>query len=560
MMMPKLLQRSGWAGVVAGGALLACTTGSSRAETTMEFPVAGGDGALQLQWLGDAELRAGEDYSYTLRVTNGADIPVQEVVLHQKLPQGFSLEKSQPQAQTPRRDGPPKPGIESQPGAEPGSGPAPARSDEKRLVTPPKKAEGEPAAKHRERDPSAAQEPRRRPQAPAERATWRMGTLNPGQSREVKITGMAEKEGTLEACAWVTFQPAFCQQLKVVKPDLKLTHQILDVDGRERDVFYHCEDVLVRYQLTNTGSGETAAATIRAQLPEGLRTAEGGREVVIRTEPLSAGETVTRTLRLDPQQPGEFTLRAEATTGSLQARAASRQLMLVEPELELQVQAPERLALGKSAQYRITLINRSEVPALDAFVMMPAPAENMRFTKNDREISEDVDGYRLGIIPPNSQKSFTLAFQPREIGKIETTVTARAYCADEMKKKIATEVHGVPAVQISVVDRQDPINTGDETVYEVKVTNEGSADDQNIRLQGRLPDHLEFVDARGDTEVDGSGQKLEFSPIKALKPGDTASWYITVKGAEKGRGQLKVTMTTDAVPQQVVSAEPTTVF
>lgn len=107
----------------------------------------------------------------------------------------------------------------------------------------------------------------------------------------------------METCVWVSFQPTYCIKLTVVEPQLELTQQILDIADNSRNVFYECETVIVRYKLTNPGSGATDKATLPVALPEGMKN-EDDQSLKIEVGALAAGESVERTIRINPEATG----------------------------------------------------------------------------------------------------------------------------------------------------------------------------------------------------------------------------------------------------------------
>lgn len=87
---------------------------------------------------------------------------------------------------------------------------------------------------------------------------------------------------------------------------------------------------------------------------------------------------------------------------------------------------------------------------------------------------------------------------------------AEAYCADAAQAQVSTLITGIPAVRLELIDLKDPVQVGEETVYEVRVTNQGSAEDLNVNVQGQLPAGLKFIDGHGDTAVQAQGQAIQF--------------------------------------------------
>ncbi len=642
---------------------------------SLRFPIAGSDGFVELRAEGGDNVRVGQDFDYTLRVTNSSSAALHDVVVRQTLPANIQLthsspepeqgdqshggqrrdtaspmdqrelsraqtsqgEASQPQTSPPRDTQPSdsqaeltptnrerdvsqpestqaqqpetqqpetqQQGATQQPSSQPASSqpetaqpatqqpnpseqrktqaePSPQSADADRLLqeeaaqrqqsqvqrqqsqaqgTSARRAEtsagGQRGTERQDRQSQSSQAQDGEPQVLA----WRLGALKPGETRMIRMTAAAGNPGAFDTCAWVSFQPTLCRQINVTEPELRLSQQIMDASGNSRDRFYACETVFVRYRLSNTGTGNTTAATISGELPQGVAM-NGKRELLLPVGVIGAGETVERTARLDPTQIGEVTLRARASTDTLEANSNHDRIEIVKPELDLRVQAPRESYLGRSVTYQLSVTNNSDVPALETVVEMPAPAGGLRFVSNDQEIPREVDRYQVGRLDPGQTRTFGVTFEPSEKGMISTTATVTAYCADAVTKKIATQVSGVPAVQVSVVDRVDPVKVGENTVYDVRVINQGTEEDLNIQLTGELKGPLQFVEGTGPSQVSGQEGGVQFGPVERLAPGETAHWQVTAKGTEAGNGHLHIQFKTSAAPKGAVSSEPTTVF
>lgn len=602
----------GWIGrgaTVLAAAIVAPAT-AVQAQDAMLFPIAPEGGVLSVEWQGD-EARAGQEYQYTLRVKNLSKVAAHNVVVHQTLPGGFKVTKSSPRAEqaadnlftragnlaqeeAARRRAEAADAAERQMGKQDTRAPKNEREKTQDADNQTKNSSNDDSAAVRDRAKNSADSRKdtyekgekalgqgsqeraaldergnREPDADRRKSPkkgepqmreqrWRIGKIEPGQTEEIRVTGLPRKAGQLETCVWVSYQPTYCINLNVVKPQLELTQQILDLEGNARDVFWECETIIVRYKLTNPGSGATEQATLTVDLPKGLKMG-GDQSLKIEVGALAAGESVERTIKIDPQATGNFDMSATASTGALKASSGTGSVEIVRPELEMTVKAPDKAYLGRSVTYEVEVRNTSDVAALNTVVKLPVPKDARRFASSGKRIDSATDEFSLGRIDAGSSKSFGVTFDPGSAGVVKFDAVARAYCAADVTQQVSTTIEGIPALQISVVDRQDPVKIGEETTYEIRVRNEGSGKDIGIQLTGELSKTLEFIKADGDTKVDGKGSSLNFGKIDRLEPGEVASWLVTVKGAEKGRGALRLQLQSDSI-KDVKSSEPTTVF
>ena len=118
---------------------------------------------------------------------------------------------------------------------------------------------------------------------------------------------------------------------------------------------------------------------------------------------------------------------------------------------------------------------------------------------------------------------------------------------------------GIPALLLEVVDMVDPIEIGEEETYLVKVTNQGTADANNVSLAANF-DGMEFVGIEGESQGQLQAGTLKFDTIRSIGSKESVVWKVKVKGNREGDLRFKVSMTSDELSQPVEEAESTFVY
>jgi uncharacterized repeat protein (TIGR01451 family) len=388
---------------------------------------------------------------------------------------------------------------------------------------------------------------------------WDLGMLQPGEEREIRVSGIPANEGAMESCVHATFEHALCTTVQVTRPELRLTRQWVNRDGEPADSFFVCDPVFIRYTIQNEGSGTTPAGEIVEQLPEGATTEQGAQQITIPIEQLPAGQAQTHTVTVEVRQPGEFSGRAFARAGQLETQSIAQSVRFMIAELDVDVVGPAEQYIGRDVQYQVTVTNTSDVaPALNTQIRIPGIDEQMRFAMTDQRIPREVDLFSIGDLEPGESRSFGVVFSATEAGEVATEIQAMAHCAQPATTSIATTFQGVSALHVTVTDSVDPVPVNGETTYEIILVNEGTAADASVQLSGQLPENMEFVSATGDTEVTGNGGRIDFAPVQQLPPGGRVSWLVTARGVEPGKGDFTLEIESEAGTAS--AGEPTTVF
>jgi uncharacterized repeat protein (TIGR01451 family) len=382
----------------------------------------------------------------------------------------------------------------------------------------------------------------------ANHVVWTIGTLGPKQSQTREFSGTADEVGTVHTCLAVTYNPALCIAVRATRPELEV------VKSGPSDALI-CQEIPYTYAVRNVGTGNAERVVLEDRLPDGLVTAEGRSDVVTANlGTLREGETRNVTARLRAQRTGRFSSRASATMAGDEGdedRAQSREVTTVvrEPVLEVDVEGPEATYVGQPLNYRVTVRNTGDAPAERTALKLTSVGTTGRLADRD-----------LGTIAPGASQSVDVSTRAGRDARAGLTATAEAVCARPASDEVSVEVRTIPALQLEVVDGEDPVQIGANTTYTINVRNEGSGPDRNVRLRGTLPAELQFVSAKGITRVTADGRNLTFEPLNELAAGDTATWQIVVKALRPADARFGLELNSTALGRPAVETEPTRIF
>jgi uncharacterized repeat protein (TIGR01451 family) len=217
----------------------------------------------------------------------------------------------------------------------------------------------------------------------------------------------------------------------------------------------------------------------------------------------------------------------------------------------------------------------------------PTPAKDKSAKSDGKSQSEDQQSDRqsetsmemservlvIDRLEAGQTATFDYAVRAGDLDKLPTKIVATYVCTvdpaeDQAKSTARTQstamatakVVRLPAMQMMVIDDEDPVIKGDQVVYTIRVWNEGDAPDSNVRLQAELPAGLEFVSADGPTKNSQDGSTIAFEPIKTMEPGDRADYKVTAKGTGDEAVRFQANLTSKHLPSQVSAEEPTRLF
>lgn len=360
-------------------------------------------------------------------------------------------------------------------------------------------------------------------------ASWNVGTLEPGKSAKVTLVGSSAQVGEIEICSVVDYTPVLCISTLAEKPALALTKT-----GTPSALI--CDEITYTLVVTNSGTGNATNVKVVDNLPDGVTTTDGKGSVTFEVPTLAAGESKEFGITARAGETGRFVNSASATADNgLSAESGEVTTVICQPVLEVGVTAgEERTFAGRKINFNGTVTNSGDCASDDTVVTMTVPACTTFASANaDGKAAGNVVTWNVGKLEAGATRNFTLTVQADEICIAKTDIAAEGVCAPKDTASAQTELVGIPAVLLEVTDDPDPIKIGDKVVYTIKVTNQGSAVDTNIRVKATLP-KLTPLATSGPTQGSIAGNTVTFAALGSIAPKEVQTWTIEARAEEVG--------------------------
>lgn len=388
--------------------------------------------------------------------------------------------------------------------------------------------------------------------------SWDLGTIGAKQSRSIRVDGKASGTDALKSCATVSYSSALCSTIPVVQPALKLA-----CSGPAEVLA--CDEIVYSYVVTNTGTGTARDVVLDVSLPEGLTDENGRSSVSRKIGSLEGGRSQEFRLLTRASRTGAFEHKAVAKgEGGLSTEASACSTIVRKPQLKIEKTGTKKSFAGRTLKYQITVSNVGDGIARDAVLEDTLPT-NVGFKsagQGGRHAAGKVR-WNLGDLAPKASKTFDVSVSADAIGRVVNRAMASAYCAEPVNAMVETEVVGIPAILLEVVDLEDPIEVGADATYVITVTNQGSAPGTNIGIEIGLPDNTSYVTSSGATSAlagAGVGGKLKMAPLASLAPKQQVSWRVVIKGNTAADARFAVSMTSDQLTSPVDETEATNFY
>jgi uncharacterized repeat protein (TIGR01451 family) len=400
--------------------------------------------------------------------------------------------------------------------------------------------------------PSNASYVRSEPEATADGAqlVWRVGDLDAGESRSIKVWMKADKEGTIVNCASVTSDPRTCASIRVVNPAIRLTKT------EPKDVAI-CDPIPVSLVVRNAGTSQLTGVKVTDNLPTGL-TADGKSSLVFDAGTLAPGESKEFKFNATAARAGSYENSARASADQGVSADASASTAVHQAVLQIACKAREQQYLGRPFEVCFTISNTGDVAASGTQVVLPIPA-GLTFvsaTEGGQASGGNVV-WNLASLASDA-RTVCATFSGATGGNYTFNASAKGTCAAQVNTSCSTRLLGVGALLLEKADNPDPIQVGETTTYNVRVTNQGTADDTNVKMVVEFPAEIDPVSASNGGTV--SGKRVTFPAFPRLAPKQAFEYTIVAKGVKVGDARVTFIRTSDGIPAPTSAEESTRVY
>ncbi len=494
---------------------------------------------LMIREAGPAQVQANQDFEYTIEVYNPTDKALlKNVMIRDFMSPGIHVVASTPTWQF----------ID-------------AREEEGEWI--PDFAKAGPDLDDVPVSPPRIETQQRRPDAPRlsqmPEIRWFIEELYPEKLVTIKVKARATSEKDIRNCVTANYEVAACIVSNVVAPELSMKTML-----EKEFVICALDQTDIRFMVTNSGTAGVKNVVVHANLPEGLTTVDGGKEISVNIGDVGAKQSKEATQRLRVLRPGSYTVQARAVAANnISADSAQVTITARQGTLGIAAAGPSLEYVGLPTQYDITVNNSGDARIRDVVIEGRIP-QGMEFVdaSDGGSLQGDLVVWRMPELPAGQTQRMMVHLRGREPGNFRFVGTARGVCAAEVSEIVNTKLEGVPALLLEVVDTQDPNRVGQEEVYEIQVTNQGSAPENNIRVKCGIEDAERFISATGatPTKAKAGAKTVEFEPLASLAPKETAVWRVAVRCVAPADVRFSAEVTSDELTRPVHETEATSIY
>jgi uncharacterized repeat protein (TIGR01451 family) len=396
---------------------------------------------------------------------------------------------------------------------------------------------------------------------------WTLAPLPPGRSATIQASFRADRASTISNTASMISGDG-------IRADSTATTQVatpgLSVTKTGPETGFVGAPVTYQIAVRNTGNGPATNVMLLDEFDAGLEHAQSGsRPVELSVGTLGAGENRNYTLVLTPRREGRLINRVTAT-GDGGVSGSGQHTVTVSapprPQLGLSMTGPQFKYVRGQADFNIVVSNTGDTPLNNVVVRNQIPAE-MSFVQASEGGQGQSGGqvvWNLGTLPPREERRLRVTAQADQVTPRAVNVAvATADPSLTERAETALEIRGAPGLRLELLDTRDPIEIGDSTTYEIRVTNQGTLEANGIEIVATVPPEMKLRSAVGpeNSQAKIEGRKITFPAQDNLQPGRELAYTVVVEASEAGDARFNVELkSTSLGPEPVRKSESTNIY
>lgn len=381
---------------------------------------------------------------------------------------------------------------------------------------------------------------------------WTIDGFGPGESRTITIEGKSLRTGSLRYSGDTSLAfglGSLALAANAIQPELSLAVNNPSVNLIE-------EIIPVAVNFRNSGTAAINNAVLVHTFPKGLLTEDGKSRIELPMGNFAPGEMKNVDLNLKGVETGVYETQLRATADDGISAVATLSTSVVKPELEINANSPTLRYVGNIIPYSIEIRNIGDGVANDTVITQVLADGTSLASADQGGLAEGRSVvWNVGTLNPGQAKVVSTRVVGERIMIARSTARAMAKSADTVQAVMITDVEGIEALLVEVVDDNDPVPVGEFITYTVEVTNTGSLEATGINIVASLTPEMEFIESDGASKSGIQGDKVVFETLPALAPNAKATWTIRVKAVGSGDLRFRLDVTSDQLERPVTEEE-----
>lgn len=384
---------------------------------------------------------------------------------------------------------------------------------------------------------------------------WVIGRLPAGSARSFKLRVVCDRAGVFDFNTRLIATQVNKLKIEVLEPKL-------EVEVYGSNSFVPGRKAKFVLAVRNSGRGTAHDVQIQQSIPDVLNT-EHGRQLVIEVGTLAAGAHKQVEIPVDVLTIGTGVTHVMVTAaGGIQTEAKA-EVVVQGPKLKLHVKGPEIHYQGRVGQYAARMVNEGELP-VEGLTLITSLPDTLTLVDADQGAQIDsamhLLGWEIGTLAPGETKTVRWWAVSTDPGPVNLDLVAEASNNIREEGRITTTVEAGFDVMLELLDVVDPVESGNEAVYRVRLYNRGPQIAENLQLTALYDNGLQPVASQWSEAETVTERGIVFPVIPKLEPGQMRTYQFRGRALQPGERKITVQLTAGSKQEVIAERVETTQF
>ncbi len=376
---------------------------------------------------------------------------------------------------------------------------------------------------------------------------WRIPAVNPGGGESLTLKVIPKSARPLDVkMKWTTAPAEASTVLNVLEPKLQLA-----VTG-PKEIGYGEKAV---YTMTFSNPGTADAEDVEVML---MPLEPGSQPETHEIGTIAAGDKRDVEIELVPKQTGTLQIRAQATAVGGLVSQVSEDILIRRAGIDVQLEGPNFRYAKTPATYRLKVTNPGNAPTagLQVGAILPPGAKLVSATQNGQEEEGGRVRWRLDNLAPGKEMYLEVRCELIQAGPNRLTAVALADGDLRAEHEFTTDVEALADLNLNVRDPKGPVPVGEETEYEIVITNRGTKAAEGIEIAAYFSNGIEPVSVSGATHQLQPGMVV-LGPLPVLAADDQTIIKVRARADNPGNHQFRVELHCEALDTKLAEQKMT---
>lgn len=380
------------------------------------------------------------------------------------------------------------------------------------------------------------------------RAVWLLSNVNVNQEQTIRLTVQAAAEVELQSKISVhvstSSQPTTTTALRP-----RIDGPAVQVQLTGPTAVSVGKPAVFEIRVANTSAQPLTSIVLYGWLPDGLSHPEGAEIKGEVETTVAPGETKTLKMPTTAVKRGRYAVRVKVATNAGDASAAT-EIDIASEALHITQAPATRLFPGRDGELRIEVTNHTGKTLRNVQVADRLP-DGVDFVDASHrglyQANNRVVYWLIDQLPADKAQTLVVRVHGNKAGEHQNVAFVKADGIPELQSKGLVVLEGVADLSLRVVERDNPLELGKQTVYEVVVQNAGHASATQVKLQVDFPPGMTPTKAEGEPRFNLERQSVIFEPIGSLGPQGQATFRVTALAQAVGDQRVRFSVVSEQV-------------